>query len=134
VDVRRDRRLSCGADLPELPRGTGARADRPVVPSDIVVVLDACRDASPAVAGASGFRALCSDARNVGAARRAGFDPLVAERGPLGLWLATTDADSPGCHRAVSRVMGGRGLLLPSRDVVGPRPHYRHPHLTSALY
>lgn len=64
-----------------------------------VVVLDACRDASAAIATgwAGADRAVIAiDARNVGAARAAGMRhvlaALTAERARI--WLATTDADS----------------------------------------
>jgi len=71
------------------------------IPVRIVVVLDACTDASAAVVaraepGPASLAALPIDARNVGAARAAGFERLLAERpaGPARLWLATTDADT----------------------------------------
>ncbi len=63
---------------------------------DVLVVLDGCTDGSRAASAAT--PTLEIDARNVGAARRAGFEALLAAR-PASLedrrcWLATSDADS----------------------------------------
>lgn len=61
------------------------------------VVLDACRDASAAVADAAGVRAIRIEQRNVGAARAAGLAAArtrFARIPPEGLWTAHTDADS----------------------------------------
>lgn len=57
----------------------------------IVVVLDACTDGSEAVATAGGVAVLPVQARNVGRARRAGADALLAAGAT---WLAFTDADT----------------------------------------
>jgi glycosyltransferase involved in cell wall biosynthesis len=57
----------------------------------IVVVLDACRDRTQAIAIERGVACLPVDARNVGIARAAGASALIA-RGAR--WLAFTDADS----------------------------------------
>lgn len=57
----------------------------------IVVVADACSDDTAALAAAQGAATLVLDTRNVGAARAAGADWLLA-RGAR--WLAFTDADS----------------------------------------
>jgi glycosyltransferase involved in cell wall biosynthesis len=63
---------------------------------DIVVVLDACTDQSRVAA--QGVSTIKVQARNVGAARRAGFAHLLKRRPPEtmvdSIWLATTDADS----------------------------------------
>ncbi|MCW2525409.1 MAG: putative glycosyltransferase [Pseudonocardiales bacterium] len=70
------------------------------VPVDLVIVLDACTDGSPLVAGELDEPAFASvqvvtiKARNVGAARRAGFARALRGRSSQDLWLATTDADS----------------------------------------
>lgn len=65
------------------------------VPTEVIVVLDACSDSSADIADAwadkTGYMVLPVDHRNVGAARAAGF--LASERG-AGTWFATTDADS----------------------------------------
>lgn len=81
--------------LAALERARGALA----VPSLAVVVLDACRDASAAIAARwSGpdRHAIAIEARNVGAARAAGMGHVLAHlRGDRArIWLATTDADS----------------------------------------
>jgi glycosyltransferase involved in cell wall biosynthesis len=57
----------------------------------IVVVLDACSDFSGAIARAYGVETLTLRARNVGIARAAGADLLLADGAR---WLAFTDADS----------------------------------------
>lgn len=56
-----------------------------------LVVLDACTDGGARVVQAAGVDALVVEARNVGAARRAGAAALLS-RGAR--WLAFTDADS----------------------------------------
>ena len=63
---------------------------------ELLVVLDACTDHSGAIARRLGAGTLAVQVRNVGAARSAGADALLA-RGAR--WLAFTDADtevSPG--------------------------------------
>lgn len=57
----------------------------------IVVVLDACDDRTGVIAHAHGAQTLSVSARNVGIARAAGADLLLAEGAR---WLAFTDADS----------------------------------------
>lgn len=61
------------------------------VPVTTVVVLDGCTDDSEAVARAADVEVVVLGARNVGAARRAGFDSVAARPHQ---WFATTDADS----------------------------------------
>jgi GT2 family glycosyltransferase len=56
-----------------------------------VVVLDACTDRSAAIAHSFGVETLVVDARNVGMARAAGAQHLLAHGAR---WLAFTDADS----------------------------------------
>lgn len=68
-------------------------AGRIRVPVDIVVVLDDCRDATAAVCATRGVETVVLSARNVGAARAAGMQALLARNRPP-QWLATTDADS----------------------------------------
>lgn len=60
-------------------------------PVEIVVVLDACRDATRRIAESRGAACVAVEARNVGVARAAGASALIA-RGAR--WLAFTDADS----------------------------------------
>ncbi|CAN5749212.1 glycosyltransferase family A protein [soil metagenome] len=72
-------------------------ASRVSVPVTIVVVLDACHDASAIVV--QHFRSvhlqmIAVDAHCVGAARAAGMAEVPAQQGHSGTWLATTDADS----------------------------------------
>ncbi len=65
------------------------------VPVRIVVVLDDCTDGSREACRQSGVDSREIDARNVGAARAAGFQALIGEEAnPTSLWLASTDADS----------------------------------------
>lgn len=71
--------------------GAAERIDLPV---DVVVVCDACGDATAALARCAGARVLTIDRRNVGIARATGIADLISTHGPDGLWLATTDADS----------------------------------------
>ncbi len=58
---------------------------------EIVVVLDACRDATQRIALAHGAACIDVEARNVGIARAAGASALIAQGAR---WLAFTDADS----------------------------------------
>jgi hypothetical protein len=60
-------------------------------PVEIMVVLDACDDATGAIAQRSGARTLAVQARNVGVARHLGAEALMM-RGAR--WLAFTDADT----------------------------------------
>jgi glycosyltransferase involved in cell wall biosynthesis len=67
-------------------------------PTSVVVVLDACDDASASLAGQFGpdVHFLPVDERNVGAARAAGFSYAASALGGAGAgtWYATTDADT----------------------------------------
>lgn len=63
------------------------------VPVELLVVADACTDATVPLARAAGAGVLEIDARNVGAARAAGWRQLCPSPAP-GIWLATTDADT----------------------------------------
>lgn len=58
---------------------------------EILVVLDACSDASAQIAAGFAVQTLEVDVRNVGQARRAGAE-LMLQQGAQ--WLACTDADS----------------------------------------
>ena len=81
----RDRLPGCLASI-------AAAAAQVEVPVTVMVVLDGCTDDSED-AIASGVRAIKVSARNVGAARAAGF-VAAASTSDVGTWLATTDADS----------------------------------------
>ncbi|HET6484038.1 MAG TPA: glycosyltransferase [Actinoplanes sp.] len=70
-----------------------AAATRPPTEVEIIVVADACRDDTAELAVAAGATVLRIDVQNVGVARAIGMDHAL-RRGPEGLWLATTDADS----------------------------------------
>ncbi|MFE7421816.1 glycosyltransferase [Rhodococcus sp. NPDC057529] len=76
--------------LPACVTALRAAATRVPVPVRIVVVLDACSDDS-AAAVPPGVDVLAVNARNVGAARRAGFAAAPVR---CNEWFATTDADS----------------------------------------
>lgn len=73
-------------------------AARVAVPTQIIVVLDACDDGSAAVARDFGadVRVITIDARNVGAARAVGFAYARSNSNvdDSRTWYATTDADS----------------------------------------
>ena len=60
-------------------------------PVRILLVLDACTDGSEAIAAAMGVATLPISVRNVGCARAAGADHLLAAGAR---WLAFTDADT----------------------------------------
>jgi glycosyltransferase involved in cell wall biosynthesis len=67
------------------------------VPVTIVVVLDACTDASASIVNhfrSVQMRTVAVDAHCVGAARAAGMAQVLTQHGHSGTWLATTDADS----------------------------------------
>ncbi|HEY0934666.1 MAG TPA: glycosyltransferase [Trebonia sp.] len=69
----------------------------PGLPVHLVVVADACRDRTAAVARRGGAAVVTVDARNVGAARAAGAREVLRRTGhlhPADVWLATTDADT----------------------------------------
>ncbi|HEX7356053.1 MAG TPA: glycosyltransferase family 2 protein [Mycobacteriales bacterium] len=68
----------------------GTAAAQVPVPVDVLVVLDACSDATASVCARHGARTVSVPWRNVGAARAFGF----AGAQEPDVWLATTDADS----------------------------------------
>jgi glycosyltransferase involved in cell wall biosynthesis len=87
------------AGLPKCLKAVLTAARRVPGPVQTIVVLDACSDASAQVVSSFGptVQALSVDARNVGAARAAGFDhaqTIWAESATTRTWYATTDADS----------------------------------------
>lgn len=91
-------------------------------PVRVVVVADACRDATARIARGRGAEVLEIDRRSVGAARRAGFEHVLAGTDdPDALWLATTDADTlvapPWLARQLRHRAGGAELLLGTVDV-----------------
>lgn len=92
----------------------------------IVVVLDACSDGSEAVALAWPVTALRLDERNVGKARGAGADHLIA----LGArWLSFTDADSVVSRNwLVDQLSLGTDAVCGSVHVTDWSPHGVHGH------
>jgi len=75
---------------------TTAASQGGVPPVRIVVVADACSDATVDVARSNGAEVLEVDLHSAGAARSAGFEHIV-EKSDVAveeLWLCTTDADS----------------------------------------
>jgi glycosyltransferase involved in cell wall biosynthesis len=81
----RDRLGACLASV-------SAAASRVAAPVRVLVVLDGCTDGTEGVLTGA-VQAISISARNVGAARAAGF--IAAAPDPdAGIWLATTDADS----------------------------------------
>jgi glycosyltransferase involved in cell wall biosynthesis len=74
--------------------GVQLAADHAPVAVDVVVVLDNCTDSTADIATNCGFETVVIEARNVGTARRTGFELMLGRHAADGLWLATTDADS----------------------------------------
>ena len=112
----------------------------------VIVVADACTDSTAVIAHRSGAEVVEIDARNVGAARRAGFEHLLGPASAVGdptdsagsaLWLATTDADSTVPSTWFSRHLAYRasGADLVAGTVVlepGPAIDPLHERWTSA--
>lgn len=72
-----------------------AAADVVEVPVDIVVVADACSDATVDVVRSCGIEPVQIRARNVGIARAVGWDVVARDPDRARVtWLATTDADT----------------------------------------
>ena len=82
--------------LPACLAALRSAADAAGVPVRLLVVADACTDATAAVAAAAGAEVIRIRARNVGAARAAGMARLLRTEAtdPAATWLATTDADT----------------------------------------
>lgn len=80
------------ANLPAALQAIRRAAASAPVPVEVVVVLDACTDGTTVPEPAADV-VLEVQARNVGAARRAGMTAAL-RTGPAGLWLMCTDADS----------------------------------------
>lgn len=76
--------------LPDCLAALADAAARAPLPVHVTVVADSCRDDTAAVAEAAGATVVTIAARNVGAARAAGFARVARP----GRWLATTDADT----------------------------------------
>jgi glycosyltransferase involved in cell wall biosynthesis len=103
------------------------------VPVRLLVVADACTDATAAVAAAGGAEVIRIRARNVGAARAAGMARLLRRMegtDPAAIWLATTDADTvvpPGwLRRQLGHAGQGWDVVLGTVNVAdwaGYPPH-----------
>ncbi len=98
---------------------------------EVVVVLDACSDASAEIAASHPVRVVHTDARSVGAARALGVDTATAAlppHRPERVWVATTDADTrvPGSWLADHLAAAGAGHdllvgpVLPDADELDP--------------
>ena len=80
--------------LPACLAALDRAAARCPLPVAVMVVADACRDATAQVARAGGAGAIEVDHRCVGRARAEGMAALLEQLGAEGTWLASTDADS----------------------------------------
>jgi len=119
--------------LPACLAALRSAADVAGVPVRLLVVADACTDATAAVAAAAGAEVIRIRARNVGAARAAGLARLLGRTGgtdPAAMWLATTDADTvvpPGwLRRQLSYADQGWDVVLGTvtvTDWTGHPPH-----------
>ena len=89
VPVHNEERLiaRCIESIQQAARCTRLRSE----PVEIVLVLDACTDASQAIASRRKVTVLSGDLRNVGAARALGAAHCLARKAR---WLAFTDADT----------------------------------------
>ncbi|WP_033822592.1 glycosyltransferase family 2 protein [Kitasatospora sp. MBT63] len=129
------------------------------LPVRVIVVADACTDATADIARRNGAELLEITEANVGAARAVGSDhaldtTLAAGSGPGSLWLAHTDADSvvpagwlarqlahaaAGWHAVVGTVHVTDWTGHPDGAAAAFRRHYRqdraaawHPHVHGA--
>jgi glycosyltransferase involved in cell wall biosynthesis len=108
------------------------------VPVHMVVVADACTDATAAVARAHGAAVVEARARRVGAARHAGSREVLRvtrHLDPATVWIATTDADTLVPRWWLRRqlryaALGWKGVLgtVTVEDWAG------HPRRVQALY
>jgi Glycosyl transferase family 2 len=99
-----------------------------VVPTSVVVVLDACDDASGSLAGQFGpdVHFLSIEERNVGAARASGFRYAASALGCVGrrTWYATTDADTEVSGEWLVRQMGHEADVVLGVVRVGQWRHH----------
>jgi len=118
--------------LPACLAALRSAADAAGVPVRLLVVADACTDATAAVAAAADVEVIRIRARNVGAARAAGLARLLRteDTDPAAMWLATTDADTvvpPGwLRRQLSYADQGWDVVLGTvtvTDWAGHPPH-----------
>jgi len=119
--------------LPACLAALRAAAGPVPIPVHLLVVADACMDATAAVAAACGISVISIHARNVGAARAAGMAELLRRSSgtdPATTWLATTDADTvvpPGwLRRQLGYAAQGWDVVLGTvtiTDWAGHPPH-----------
>ena len=96
-------------------------------PVETIVVLDQCTDRTAIECQKRGVRTLSVEARNVGMARAAGADALLA-RGAR--WLAFTDADSEvGAQWLVEQLGLCADAVCGSISVTDWKPHGEHADL-----
>ena len=129
-------------------------SELPVARVDVFVVLDGCRDDTPAIvarfATADHVHVITSAARRVGAARRLGaLAAMATDTRTERLWLANTDADSTvppdwligmvraanaGAQVVLGTVLPGAELspLLRAAWLASHRLHEGHPHVHGA--
>lgn len=100
---------------------------------DVVVVADACGDATANATRAAGVRVIEVNERSVGPARAAGFKDVLRRHAHVSserLWLATTDADSLVPPEWLAEHLGhaatGADLVLGTVDVVDWSGHPPH--------
>jgi glycosyltransferase involved in cell wall biosynthesis len=132
-----------------LRRGPG----RQTIRTQIILVLDACSDGTPAIASRyTNVVSIATDGRNVGAARQRGTElALKTICCPANAWLANTDADSvvpdnwlthmvTAAHESFDVVLGtvqpGRGLTLTTEQTWYERHQLAdgHPHVHGANF
>jgi cellulose synthase/poly-beta-1,6-N-acetylglucosamine synthase-like glycosyltransferase len=98
------------------------------IPTQVIVVLDACDDESSTLAGqfGAGVHFVEIDERNVGAARAAGFRYARTELGAVGkrIWYATTDADTEVGGDWLIRQLGWGADLVLGQVRVGEWRHH----------
>lgn len=106
--------------------------ENPEISTHVVVVLDSCTDATPAIVDvAPGVLAVTVSAQRVGAARAAGVEAVAERTAPLSgdrVWIANTDADtivpSHWLTRQVSLADHGFDLVVgtaePRRSEIDP--------------
>jgi hypothetical protein len=112
------------------------------IPVHLLVVADACTDATAAVAAEGGAGVIEIRARNVGAARAAGMAGLLRQTAgtdPAAAWLATTDADTvvpPGwLHHQLGYARQGWDMVLGTVTVTDWEEHPPHmPAAFAAMY
>jgi glycosyltransferase involved in cell wall biosynthesis len=112
------------------------------IPVHLLVVADACTDATASVAAEGDAGVIEIRARNVGAARAAGMAGLLRQTAgsdPAAVWLATTDADTivpPGwLYRQLGYARLGWDMVLGTVTVTDWEEYPAHmPAAFAAMY